>query len=155
MLALSVLVATLFFARFKKQAILPVRKIPLFLVLFGAANVASYMCGHLGEVIFRAIERAMAGTFVYDYKFYSLILMGVVFLGMALYMMMLVKEWLTGYTIAKKVFVKTALVLIVLSAPTFPFTPIGLLPTLSCIISLIALPFVIRVVEKPAFIEKV
>jgi hypothetical protein len=74
--------------------------------------------------------------------------MGIVFLAISIYMLLQVKEWIMGDLKAKNSFVKAALVLIILSAPTFPLTPIGLLPTLACMISFAALPFTINVTKR-------
>jgi hypothetical protein len=90
----------------------------------------------------------MAGTFVYDYKFYSLMLMGVVFLSISLYMLQQAKEWCAGDKQGKINFIKAAITISVLSAPTAFFTPIGLLPTMVCVISLIALPFTIKRISR-------
>jgi hypothetical protein len=147
-IVLSVAFTWICTVRFSKQTILPVRRIPLFFLLFGPVAIATHMCGHLGEISYRAVERMLLGTFTYDYRFYSLILMGIVFLSIGVYMVKQVKGWITGEVGAKKSFIKAALVLIFLSAPTFPFTPIGLLPTLACVISFAALPFLIKVQAK-------
>jgi hypothetical protein len=147
-LAMAITFTAVFTGIFSKRSVLPVRKLPLFFLLFGATTVASSMCGHLGEISYRAIVGVIAGTFKYDYKFYSLNLMGIVFLAISIYMLLQVKEWIMGDLKAKNSFVKAALVLIILSAPTFPLTPIGLLPTLACMISFAALPFTINVTKR-------
>jgi hypothetical protein len=41
-------------------------------------------------------------------------------------------------------FIKAALALTLLSAPTFPLTPIGIVPTIACAVSLAGMPFAVK-----------
>lgn len=115
------------------------RTIPLFLGWFGITTNIMGMVGHLGEILFRAGQQLIAGTFVYNYHFYSLILMGVVFMGLSLLMLWQFRAWCLGYAQGKRHVMILAATLCVLSFPTFWFTPIGLLPTLSCIVSVVGM----------------
>lgn len=123
-----------------KKSRLPLKKIPLFFVLFGPLTIITYMCGHLGEVSFRAIQKLIAGNFIYSYHFYSLMLMGIIFLAMSVYALNRIKAWSLGDRKARKQFLLTALCISILSVPTVPFTPIGLLPVLACGLSAAFLP---------------
>lgn len=155
-LAFAVILALVYTVKTVKQAISPLRKIPLFFVVFGASAIVAFMFGHLFEIGTRAIQRVIAGNFVYDYRFYSLMLMGVVFISIGIYMLSQIKAWSMGDSQGKRNFLRAVLVMILLSAPTFPLTPIGLLPTIGCLISLAGLPFAVGRINVRAFsLEKV
>ncbi len=120
------------------------RRFPLFFVVYGAMLVCIAMCAHIFENSYHAIEGAIAGTFVYDFRFYSRILMGVVFLAMSLHMLGQIKVWGTGDRRGMIQFIKTAAALSLLSFPTYFLVPIGLVPTLACAISLAGMPFAMK-----------
>ena len=140
-LAISIIFAYIYTLKITRQSSLPLRKVALFFALLGVFTILMNMVGHISEIGYRAIPRVLAGNFVYDFRFYSLMLMGVVFFSIGFYMFGELKEWCMGNKESKKKFIKAAIVMSLVSAPTFPFTPIGLLPTLACIISVISLPF--------------
>jgi hypothetical protein len=140
-LALCVILSLTFTVRMANRALLPVRKFPVFFLYFGTFLIFSAMCGHLFENSLRAILRAVEGNFIFDYTFYSRIFMGVVFISISGYMLSQIKAWLQGDRQAKINFIKAAVCITLLSAPIVLFRPIGLLPTIACLISLSALPF--------------
>ena len=149
-LSLSIVLTLVGTLRVAHDAALPVRQIPLFFLLLGISLIFSAMVGHLFENSVRAIMQAIEGSFVYDFRFYSLIFMGVVFIAISGYMFQQVKRWLSGDWQAKRNFIKAAFCLITLSVPSVGFTPIGILPTLACLTSFSAMPFTIRVrLRKP------
>ncbi|UFH54293.1 hypothetical protein [Spirosoma sp. KNUC1025] len=132
-------------ARLVRRATVRVRKIPAYFVVFGATSIATFMGGgHLFEISYRAIERAMTGTFVYDYRFYSLILMGMVLLTLSIRMLNEISDWFRGVSGSQRKAFLTALIIVAVSAPTGVFTPIGYVPAIACAISLPFFPFVIR-----------
>lgn len=151
MLALAVILALVYTIKTVQQATAPLRKIPLFFVVFGASAIVAFMFGHLFEIGTRAVQRVIEGNFVYDYRFYSLMLMGTVFITIGIYMLSQIKAWSLGDHQGKRNFLKAVFVLILLSAPTFPFTPIGLLPTTGCMISLAGLPFAVKRIKVEEF----
>jgi hypothetical protein len=120
------------------------RRVPLFFVVYGAMLVCIAMCAHIFENSYHAIEGAIAGTFVYDFRFYSRIFMGVVFLAITLYMLRQLRVWGTGDRAGMINFIKAALVLVVLSFPTGLLVPIGYVPTIACAISLAGMPFAVK-----------
>lgn len=134
--------ATLFYsAKLSKSAVFPVRPVAIFFLLFGPMIIFFNMVGHNGEIGYRAIEKVVNGTFSYNFRFYSLIFMGVVFLLLSGYMIQEIKFWSLGKQEAKGNFIRAAVLMSLLSLPTVFFTPIGSLPTLASIISLTALMF--------------
>lgn len=138
------------------RATVPVRKIPAYFVVFGATSIATFLgAGHLFEISYRAIERAVAGTFIYDYRFYSLILMGIVLLSLSVRMLREIGNWFQGISGSQRRAMQTALLIVAVSAPTGVFTPIGYVPSIACAISLIFFPFVIKksILASPAIVD--
>lgn len=126
----------------------PMRLLALFGLILGVMLVSLSTLAHLGENAYHALERIVQGTFHFDFHFYSLMLMGVVFLGISGYMLWEVHLLCQGRSRAGRHIWWAALVLIVLSAPTFFFTPIGLLPTVACLVSMLGLRFVYKPIEE-------
>ncbi len=131
--------------RLVRNATVPVRKVPAYFVVFGATAIATFLgAGHLFEISYRAVERAMAGTFVYDFRFYSLILMGMLLLSLSVRMLGEIRDWFRGVSGSQGRAIKTALLIVLISAPTGVFTPIGYVPTIGCVISLLFFPFAVK-----------
>jgi hypothetical protein len=147
-LVVSLVMACVFSVQFSRQAILPLRRVPLFFLISGMTTVISAMLWHSGNIAYQAILQVLADTFVYDFTFYALNLMSIVFLAISIHMLLQVKVWVSGDLNAKNRIIRAAIALILLSVPTIPFSLTGLLPAISSIVSLIALPFVIKVVKR-------
>ena len=131
--------------RLVRSATVPVRKVPAYFVVFGATAIATFLgAGHLFEISYSAIKRALAGTFVYDFRFYSLILMGMLLLSLSVQMLNHIRDWFRGVPESRISAIKTALLIVLISAPTGVFTPIGYVPTIACAISLLSLPFAVK-----------
>lgn len=127
-----------------KKSSYSIRPVAAFFLFFGPAAIVVHMSFHLLENIFRAGIAAKEGLFVYNFRFYSLVLMGVVlaYLSIELLQKALTK-CLHRHSGNNNLF-KTMAKIVLVSAPTILFTPIGSLPTLACIISLSALPFIYK-----------
>jgi hypothetical protein len=147
-LGLCLAISSVLTIKMAGKAILPVRKLPLFFVFLGSSLVFSAMCGHLFENSMRAIMLAIEGNFVFGYPLYSRILMGITFLSISGYMLHQTTMWLQGDKFAKTNLIKAALCLTLLSAPIVLFRPIGILPTIACLISMSALPFTVKQAKK-------
>jgi hypothetical protein len=124
-----------------KTSILKIRPVAVFFMLFGPCAIIVHMSAHVIEISYNAIVNMVSGRFVYNFRFYSLMLMGVVVIGCSVYFLELVKKYYNSKMSSRRLF-KAALAITFLTAPTIPFTPIGSLPAMACIISLSALPFV-------------
>jgi hypothetical protein len=122
----------------KKQA----RSVAAFFLLFGPSAIVAHMSFHLLEIGITAIINSLDGVFIYNFRFYSLMLMGVVitYLSFVLLQQGIAKCKTSRFR--NRHLYKTMGFIVLLSAPTIFFTPIGSLPTMACIINLIALPFV-------------
>ncbi|CAN5357146.1 hypothetical protein BH09BAC4_BH09BAC4_20350 [soil metagenome] len=131
--------------RMVRKATASVRKVPAFFAVFGATSIATFIgAGHLFEISYHALERLIDKTFVYDFRFYSLILMGVVLLSLGVYMIGQIGAWFRGVPGSQRRIIGVALVIVAVSLPTVVFTPIGYAPPLACVITLLAMPFVIK-----------
>lgn len=131
--------------RYLRTARLPLRLVPAFFALFGATAVATFIgAGHLFEISYHAFERLAAGTFKFDFRFYALIQMGLVILALSGYMVGQIGAWFRGEVGAQRNAVRVALVLMAFTLPTVAFTPIGAVPTIGCVISLLTFPFVVK-----------
>ncbi|GAB4034943.1 hypothetical protein GCM10028774_22970 [Spirosoma jeollabukense] len=128
-----------------RKAKAPLRKLPAFFAVFGATSIATFMgAGHLLEISYHALERLIDKTFVYDFRFYSLILMGVVLLSLGVYMIGQIGAWFRGVSGSRRRIIGVALVIVAVSLPTVIFSPIGYMPSIACAITLLAMPFVMK-----------
>jgi hypothetical protein len=147
-MGLCLALSSVFTFKMARKALIPVRKLPLFFVFFGSSLVFSAMCGHLFENSVRSIILAIEGNFVFGYPLYSRILMGITFLSISGYMLHQTTMWLQGDRYARTNLIKAAICLTLLSAPIVLFRPIGILPTIACLISMSALPFTVKQPKK-------
>src|SRR5918993_177021 len=83
-MALSLLLAIVFTIRYKKKALKPLRAVPLFFLLFGPLVIIVHMGFHNFEILYRAVLAGMEGKFTYTFRFYSLMLMGVLVLWLSI-----------------------------------------------------------------------
>ena len=139
---LSVAGAVIFAFWFKKKAVQPLRVLPLFFLLFGPMVIVVHMGFHNLEIVYNAIRQAVQGKFVYHFRFYSLLLMGVLVLWLSVRLMHQSAQVYVHRTATKKGFNKTIGIIMLVTLPTVPFTPIGSLPAMACIMSVVATCFV-------------
>jgi hypothetical protein len=143
-LVLSLVSSILLVVKAVKNSSLSVRPIAAFFLFFGPAAIAVHMSFHLLENVYRASIAAAEGTFAYNFRFYSLLLMGVVLSYLSVeFLQKAFVKCQQRHTGSNDIF-KTIGKIVLVSAPTIPLTPIGALPTMACIISLAALPFIYK-----------
>lgn len=149
MLAVSLL-GTIFFCRsLFRHPDCNGRRGAIFLMVFFAMISFINMWAHEWAIGLMAFTRWRQGLFVYDFRFYSLMLLGVVFIGLAGYLLHQVKLLSRGSQAASRRILVAGTIQILLSLPLFPFNPIGVLPALSSVLLLMVLPFARRqVVQK-------
>ena len=141
-LLLSFLIPLIIAIRVVKKSKKQARSVAAFFLLFGPSAIVAHMSFHLLEIGITAIINSLDGAFTYNFRFYSLMLMGVVITYLSF---VLLKQGIAKCKNARfrnRHLYKTMAFVVLISAPTIYFTPIGSLPTMACIISLIALPFV-------------
>lgn len=143
-LCLTFLLPALFVWAVKRMAGKKVSAIPAWFLFFGPSGVMVFIFFHLFENSYRAIEGLIAGTFVYNFKFYSLILLGLV-VGLSGYYFLrtCLEKCLQDQPANRSVF-KAILLVVVICAPLIPITPISWAPIFCCGFSLIGLPFTRR-----------
>lgn len=111
------------------------RAMAVYLLLFGPLGTLSFIFFHLFENSYRAIMAALAGTFEYDFHFYSLILLGVVIAVTAsFFLVACLRKCLYGFS-NKNIFISIALVIAV-CALLLPITLISAVPLICCVIAL-------------------
>jgi hypothetical protein len=131
--------------RMVRAATEPIREVPAFFLIFGATSIVFFMgFGHLFEISYHAVENIMKGTFVFDFRFYSLILMGMLLLSLSVGMLQRIADRLNGKTTSSYPIFKSAILIVLISAPAGIFTPIAYVPAIACLISLLFLPLTVK-----------
>jgi hypothetical protein len=124
------------------------RAIPVYFLVFGPTGTIVFMFFHLFENIYRGIVSATSGIFHYDFRYYSLILFGLV-LGSAgcFFLRSCIHKCLNREKSNKQIFISIALVALI-TAPLIPIIILSFLPLIFCVISLVALPFACKNQQK-------
>ncbi|MFD2515089.1 hypothetical protein ACFSRY_14535 [Pontibacter locisalis] len=99
-------------------------------------NVSNWLV-YLIAVAIVNVKRMMAGSFVYTFRFYSLLFMGVCFLLLSLYPIRCIWQISRGEGLYYPKLKAVSWLVIALSLPIFPLNPIGLLTVISSVIILI------------------
>lgn len=138
-MVLSLLAAIVLAVRLARKY--AIRGIAAFFLLFGPLVIFVHMFFHLSNVTYNITERVRAHAFVYDFRTYSLYIMGALlgYLSFRLLQQSIYK--CTSLQSRNAPIFKTMAAIALVSMPTIFFTPIGSLPTMGCIISLVALTF--------------
>jgi hypothetical protein len=136
-MVISIAISINFLLKIKSKAIRPLRSLVLFFVVFGPVVIAVHMSLHIIEISYHAITNVFTGTFKYNFRFYSLQLMGALIFYLSIRFLGAWRYYLKTNTNRKQV-LKAAGWIALISIPTIPFTPIGSLPTMACVISLVA-----------------
>jgi hypothetical protein len=141
-MVLSLVAAILLAIRLARKH--PVRGVAVFFFLFGPLVIGVHMFFHLSNITYNVTERMQAHSFVYDFRLYSLYLMGLLlgYLGTRLLRQGIHK--CQALQSSNTPIYKTMVAISLVSVPTVFFTPIGSLPAMACIISLMALLFLKR-----------
>ncbi len=128
----------------KRQTGKKARAVPSYLLFFGPSGILIFIFFHLFENSYRAISSAIAGSFIYNFHFYSLILMGVVVAGIGyLFFRACWIKCTTENTTNKRIF-RAMILIVIVTIPLIPITSIAALPSICTVFSLAGLPFVTR-----------
>ena len=141
-MATSVVLAVLFTFLYHRKAKGRLRAFPLFLMIFGPMAIAVHMAFHLMGVGYVASLKIGAGTFPYDFRFYALLLMAGVLGFLSFQLLHQSTSYFISGRIGKKRWLATCGLIVLVAAPTIPFTFIGSLPVQAVIINLIASVFI-------------
>ena len=143
-LVLTLIIPLLLTIYLKTKVKKGIRAIAVYFFVFGPSGILSFIFFHLFENSYRAAEAAIDEHFEYNFRFYSLILFGVVvaYLGI-LYLKACFDKCISDSKGNRSYFYKILLVLLV-TAPLIPVTPIAGVPAICCAVSILALPFIRR-----------
>lgn len=149
MLAVSLLGTVLFCRFLYRHPHFTGRKAPLFAMVFFAMNPFVNLWGHEFAIGIAAFSRWQRGLFGYDFRFYSLMLLGAVFIGLGGYLLARIGELSRGNATARRYIVRACAFQVLLSLPLFPLNPIGLMPVLASLGVLTVLFFATRRTARP------
>ena len=149
MLAVSLLGTVLFCRFLYRHPDFTGRKAALFGMVFFAMNPFINLWAHEFAIGIAAFSRWQRGLFVYDFRFYSLMLLGAVFIGLGGYLLARIGELSRGNSMARRYIVRACLLQVLLSLPLFPLNPIGLMPALASLGVLTVLFFATRRTARP------
>jgi hypothetical protein len=143
-LSLTLLIPLSLTIYLKRKARKRIRAVASYFLVFGPSGILVFMFFHLFENSYRAIEQTINGSFAYDFRFYSLILFGLVlaYAG-SLFLKACFIKCLAQSNSNGAYFYKVILVLLI-TLPLIPITPIAMVPVICCSISVLAFPFVRR-----------
>lgn len=143
-LALTLNIPLLLTIYLKTKARRRIRFVPVYFFVFGPSGILSFIFFHLFENCYRAVVSATAGHFVYNFHFYSLILFGLIVAGLgAIHLKACFDKCFRVYK-ANRSYLYTIALILFITAPLIPITPIAAVPSICCAISLLAFPFVCR-----------
>lgn len=143
-LILTFLLPVIFAVWIKRKTRKQTRAIAVWLLGFGPLGILTFIFFHLFENTYRAITGALNGSFIYNFHFYSIILMGVVMAAVAAcFFRACVHKCLRG-NFRNRVIFYQMLFLVVITAPLLPITPLSAIPLICCVFSLSGLAFVKR-----------
>ena len=138
-MVLPLFIALYYSIRLAKQY--PVKGVAAFFFMYAPLVIMVHMFFHLFNTSYIIWERVQAKSFVYDFRTYSLYLMGIVIAYLS-YLLLQQGLYKCRFVHSNNgPFYKTMLAIGFVSLPTVFFTPIGSLPALACLISLVALLF--------------
>lgn len=146
-LAFTVIMPLFITIQLKRKAGKKLRAVPVYFFVFGPSGILTFMFFHLFENIYRAIGAYITGSFQYNFKFYSLILLGVVvsYLGIQ-FLKACCNKCLNGKRANRSYFSQLLLILL-FTLPLIPIIPIAAVPLICCAISLLGFAFVRRMVD--------
>lgn len=123
------------------------RAVPFFFLLFGPMAIAVHMVMHFVGVGLVASRKMAAGTFTYDFRFYSLLLMAGVLAYLSIQLIRLSHPKQLGADDNGRKRLMTCGWLVLVAAPTIPFTFIGSLPVQAVVIHVVAAIFLFKKIK--------
>jgi hypothetical protein len=147
-LAFTIMMPLVITIQLKRKAGKMLRAVPVYFFVFGPSGILAFIFFHLFENIYRAIAAYMTSSFQYNFRFYSLILLGVVvaYLGIQ-FLIACRSKCLNGKSANKSYFIQILLILF-FTLPLIPIIPISAVPLICCVISLSGFAFVRRRVKQ-------
>jgi hypothetical protein len=116
------------------------RKWAVFLLVFLAMNPFLNLWAHLTAISLVAWSKMERNVFVYNFHFYSLLLLGAVFILLSGLLLDRIGRLSQGEGRMKKQIIQIGLVQLLFSLPLFPINPIGLMPGIASVLIFALLP---------------
>ncbi len=120
------------------------KAIPVWLMVFGPLGILSFIFFHLFDNTYRAITGIINGTFVYNFHFYSLILFGVAMAAVASSLLRACVRKCLRKSFPDRLIFLHLLLIVIVTAPLLPITPISAIPLICSVFSLSGLAFARR-----------
>ena len=120
------------------------RALPVYFLLFGPSGILAFMFFHLAENSYHAVTGLMDGTFVYNFRFYSLIMFGLVLGSTGYVLLQRCLQKCTGKNSGNRALFQCMLLVLLINIPLIPIIPLAYMPLILSGISLLALPFARR-----------
>jgi hypothetical protein len=143
-LALTAVFPLIVTLRLKKRAGVKLRSVPAYLLVFGPCGTIAFIFFHLFENTYRAIQGLLNGTFQYTFRFYALILTGVVVAYLGFQFLSACQRKCLGMGKANRNYLIQLSLLLVFTVPQIPLISIAAVPFYCCVISLLGFGFVHR-----------
>ncbi len=139
---LSIVIAIGYTILTSKGARGTLRPLAFFFLIFGPLAVGIHMVAHQCFVNYIAVQKMLAGNFGYDFRFYALNLMGITLAVLGFNMLRSCMQYFKGDPSARRRWFSACGWVVLVAAPTIPFTFIGSLPVQAVALNLIASFFV-------------
>src|SRR5215204_761070 len=136
LLIISALLSIVTLRTLKDRIVSPVNG---FFLLFPPMLVFMNMWGHSIAVLVVNYQRYQKGTFQYSFIFYGLLLLGFMGLGVSGYIIHYTKKLVRGYHRYKTTVIVLDLVMMTLFLPVVFINPLGFLPVIAGIISIVTI----------------
>ncbi|EMR01203.1 hypothetical protein [Cesiribacter andamanensis] len=133
-LLLSILATAGFCYRLYRHPAFCQRKSFVFLLVFLAMYPLLSMLGHVLAIALISGMRLQNGSFVYDFRFYSLMLFGLTFMLLNGYLLNRIRPLSRGLWQVYPQLVAVSVVQLLLLAPSIPLNPMGLMPCLASLL---------------------
>jgi hypothetical protein len=128
----------------KRKAGKKIRAVPSWFLFFGPCGILLFIFFHLLENSYRAISATIAGSFTYNFHFYSLILSGIVVALTGYFFLRACWGKCTDEKNTNRHVLTAMIVAAIVTVPLIPITPIAAVPGICSVLSLLGLPFVRR-----------
>ena len=120
------------------------RALAVYFLFFSPSGILAFMFFHLAENSYHAVTGLMDGSFVYNFRFYSLLMFGLVLGSTGYTLLRCCLQKCAGETSANRPVFQCMLLVLLINIPLIPIIPLAYVPLILSGISLLALPFARR-----------
>lgn len=143
-LVITLLLPIVFTIFIKRRSGRSSRALAVYFLFFGPSGILAFMFFHLAENSYHAATGVINGTFVYNFRFYSLIMFGLVLGSTGSVLLQRCLQKCTGKNSGNRAVFQCMLLVLFINIPLIPIIPLAYVPLILCGISLLALPFARR-----------